>query len=350
MSVKASAAVAFFSLFLCAAPALAHVPAIPDAGSARKDMDDPTVRSAAVYARLGDDAIDVYSFTASKDAEIPIEVLVPFRPSLEAFRPSFALIGPDVQEEDPAAYDGPVGGNDRVMAVAAPEGDRSVFYEPYGMETYYHGTERKARVTAGTRYQIAVFEPEGRAGDYVLAAGSAEDFRGVDFAGLLNVVTRAKLGAVAGRDIPWLDLAGLFLMMAGIVIGLGAVTVIDWHGFLARKSPYWTEATVRAHKVTKPLIWAGTALAAIGGAIVYRKIGLSGTGFFHAALLAVLVLNGCFLTFVVSPFLLKREKEGKAAELLPASLQRKIAASFVVSFIGWWSAAFLFVWHVVLLR
>jgi hypothetical protein len=58
-----------------------------------------------------------------------------------------------------------------------------------------------------------------------------------------------------------LDFVGLFLLLAGFIIGLGAVTVIDIHGFLGRRSSYWTEATTRAHKVTKPLIWLGIALA-----------------------------------------------------------------------------------------
>lgn len=62
-----------------------------------------------------------------------------------------------------------------------------------------------------------------------------------------------------------LDFIGLFILITGFVIGLGAVTVIDIHGFLGRKSAYWTEATTRTHKVTKPLIWIGIILAIVGG-------------------------------------------------------------------------------------
>ena len=78
------------------------------------------------------------------------------------------------------------------------------------------------------------------------------------------------------KEIPWLDVLGLFLFLAGFIIGLGAVTVFDLHGFLGRKSPYWTEATTRTHKVTKPLIWIGLLLTIVGGLITYRKTGLSG--------------------------------------------------------------------------
>lgn len=133
----------------------------------------------------------------------------------------------------------------------------------------------------------------------------------------------------------------LFIFIAGLILGLGAVTVIDLHGFLGRKSAYWTEATTRTHKVTKPLIWAGTILAIIGGALLYRGLPFSGIPMYHAIIAVVLILNGCFLSFSVSPFLLQREKEGRAAELLPSAWQRKIIVSFMVSFVGWWSGVLL---------
>jgi hypothetical protein len=152
------------------------------------------------------------------------------------------------------------------------------------------------------------------------------------------------------KEIPWLDVLGLFLFMAGFIIGLGAVTVIDLHGFLGRKSPYWTEATTRTHKVTKPLIWIGLLLAIIGGLITYRKSGLSGVASFQFFIAIFLILNGLFLSFRVSPFLLKREKEGRSDELLPSSLQVKITISFIISFLGWWSGLFLLVWYLLVWR
>ena len=68
-----------------------------------------------------------------------------------------------------------------------------------------------------------------------------------------------------------LDIIGLFLFLAGYVLGLGAVTVIDIHGFLGRTSSYWTEATTRTHKITKPLIWIGITCTIVGGLLFYRS-------------------------------------------------------------------------------
>ena len=128
----------------------------------------------------------------------------------------------------------------------------------------------------------------------------------------------------------------LFILFAGFVIGLGAVTVIDLHGFMGRKSSYWTVATTRTHKITKPLIWVGMVLVIIGGAMLYRGVPMNGILLFHVISVPIMILNGIFLSFSVSPYLLKREKEGSDAELLPASWQNKITASFILSFISWW--------------
>ncbi len=143
-----------------------------------------------------------------------------------------------------------------------------------------------------------------------------------------------------------LDFLGLFLYIAGFIIGLGAVTVIDIHGFLGRKSSYWTEATIRTHKVTKPLIWVGIALVIIGSSIFYRNVPLVGIPLYQYLIALVLIVNGLFLSFYVSPFLLAREREGKQAELLPDSLQKKIMVSLIFSDLGWWGSLALLVYSV----
>lgn len=144
-----------------------------------------------------------------------------------------------------------------------------------------------------------------------------------------------------------LDFIGLFSLLAGFIIGLGAVTVIDLHGFLGRKSTYWTEATTRTHKVTKPLIWLGIFLAVVGGLIFYRGSYGELIPQLHALIAVILILNGVLLSFIVSPFLLQREKEGRSAELLPDSWQMKIMVGLVVSDLGWWGGLALLVYYLI---
>lgn len=133
----------------------------------------------------------------------------------------------------------------------------------------------------------------------------------------------------------------LFILLAGFVIGLGAVTVIDLHGFLGRKSSYWTLATIRTHKITKPLIWVGIFLCVVGGVMFYKNVPIEGWLMFHIVSLPIMILNGIFLSFYVSPYLLNMEKQGKSEELLPKSLQNKITISFIISFVSWWGNLFI---------
>ncbi len=140
---------------------------------------------------------------------------------------------------------------------------------------------------------------------------------------------------------------GLFIFIAGFIIGLGAVIVIDIHGFLGRKSSYWTEATIRTHKITKPLIWLGIILAILGGFIFYHNESLSIIPLYHSVIACVLILNGIFLSFYVSPFLLKQEHEGRQSELLPKSLQNKIMVSLIISDLGWWGGLGLLVYYLI---
>jgi len=120
----------------------------------------------------------------------------------------------------------------------------------------------------------------------------------------------------------WLLTTGLFLFIAGLIIGLGAVTVIDLHGLLGRKSKYWTRATISAHKITKPLIWLGITLATVGGIIYYFQTTTNTTALPHLIILIALILNGFFLTFHVSPYLLKQEKSSTPDKLLPKNLNQ----------------------------
>lgn len=147
-------------------------------------------------------------------------------------------------------------------------------------------------------------------------------------------------------SVEWIDFIGLFLMLSGFVIGLGAVSVIDIHGFLGRKSGYWTEATTRTHKVTKPMIWVGIILLLVGSFLVYSQ----STQFLliQLSLGFVLIFNGLFLSFKVSPFLLDREKQGHSNEILPKAWQKKITASLIISDLGWWGSLVMLAFYLTL--
>ena len=63
------------------------------------------------------------------------------------------------------------------------------------------------------------------------------------------------------------DFIALFVTLIGYSLGLGAITVIEIHAWLGRHSDYWTEAAIRTHKITKPLIWIGLAFIILSAAL-----------------------------------------------------------------------------------
>lgn len=364
MAVFAVLAHLMLLMLLCdAGAALAHVPVLEPRLAADPSgnilaravsIPDPTQRSTAVYGVLAHPGeVDAYRFTAQRTATVPLEALVPARPANADFYPTLALAR-RTSEASPAqqteALPFPLTGARAETVISSPRGERMTFFEPFSLETLYHGNERDVRLRAGETYYVLVYEPDRATGDYVIGAGTIENFEGISVAGTIGAILAIKLGLFGNRSVPWFDILGLFIFMGGFVIGLGAVTVIDILGALGRKSTYWTETTIRAHKVTKPLIWIGFALAFIGGNIYYRVGGLTGTAALQLLIALPLVANGAFLTFYVSPKLLRREREGHASELLPHSLQTKIAVSFVISFVGWWAELLLLAYNVLALR
>ncbi len=143
------------------------------------------------------------------------------------------------------------------------------------------------------------------------------------------------------------EFIGLFIFISGFIIGLGAVTVIDLHGLLGRRSSYWTEATIRTHKVTKPLIWTGMFLAVLGGIIFYTQNPVNWITAIHATMIPILLANGLYLSLHISPILIEREKDGRARELLDEKMQRSISLSFIISFIGWWGSLGLLIHYIL---
>lgn len=139
----------------------------------------------------------------------------------------------------------------------------------------------------------------------------------------------------------------IFIIFAGFILGLGGTTVIDILGFLGRNSLYWTDAAIKCHKVTKPLVWTGIFLIVIG--VLYEWLTFQKNFLILERLLIItgLILNGSFLSFYISPLLLKREANKEANQILPNSLKLKITVSFLLSATMWWSLFAITVYRIL---
>ena len=86
----------------------------------------------------------------------------------------------------------------------------------------------------------------------------------------------------------------------------------------------------------------GISLIIIGKILEYTQFVISHIYILNILLLFLLILNGCFLSFYVSPILLNLEKQG-IEKPLPNNLQNKIKVDFLFSFFGWWGMLLLFI-------
>ncbi|NCT55597.1 hypothetical protein GW755_01995 [bacterium] len=353
-----------FSLALIINPVYAHEPVTKQSSvtqfeasklsdeefySKALELGDPSEQSLALYGNLTKPGqISLYTFTPSKNGEVPIEVLVPVRFKNLNFKPSYFFLAPNIKDKSSDQLDIPVPENYGIKIVNVVSNPREVFYEPFSLERLYKGRELKFIVTENTKYFVGVFEPNNYIGDYSLGIGTVENFKNVSKKSLFVSLFKIKMGIVGETVVMWQQFFGTLLMVIGLIIGLGAVTVIDLHGFLGRYDPYWLKASISAHKITKPLIWLGTIFLAIGGVVLNWQGWFTGVALFQLVLLLIMLINGSYLSFVISPKLLKLEKV-KAAKM-DKSLQRKIAVAFVVSFITWWLQVLLLVWNVIVFK
>jgi len=314
------------------------------------ELKDPTLVSQAVYGRISiPGEIDFYTFTAGKDSNEPFEVLVPARVSNKDFRPALVIIGKKFSNNDSSfdKFSLPSGYKARVVEV--PKGDRKSFFEPFSFEKLYHGDEVKIELKKGEKYYLAIFEPQNYTGDYSLALGIKEDFSGTSFPALIGEVVKIKLGLVGGLQVSWLDIFGLFVLIAGLALGIAAVMVIDLHS-LFTKDYEWMRRAFRTHKGVKLYNWLGLALAIAGAAVLYRGSGFSGVATFQALIFLILIANAFAERFFISPFLLGWEKKKKEFTLIPKRWRRGILLSVAISFLGWWGETFLLVWYLLITR
>jgi hypothetical protein len=324
---------AFLFLFSATVSIYAHNPVIErrQCGESQTILDcaleiqDPTAQSTAVYGNLSaPKEIDVYRFTAASSETIPIEALVPARPSNGDFRPAVVIFGQSIDQ--PTAnpqlpFQLPE--NFQARLVPAPDGGRDVFFEPFSVERLWRGREEQLNVQAGQTYFVAVYAPDFRTGDYSLGVGTKENFTAASIPGVIGNIFQIKFGMASGRAANALEFLGFFLLILGLALGIGA-------SFCGLVSP---EANVFRLSVTGN--WLGLILAAVGGYFAYLVSGLSGVAIFQILFAVVLLVFLLLLSFRVRRYNGRNDR--------PFLWQ-----TFV--FFSWLAILGFFVWHVLALR
>jgi hypothetical protein len=136
----------------------------------------------------------------------------------------------------------------------------------------------------------------------------------------------------------WLHAIALFVHLASLIVGLGAVLAVEWYGLLW--STEWRSARdVRQVDVTmRPLIWVGLIGLLASGALLQPDVAAPAT---IVKLVAVLVvsLNGVALTQWTD--YLRRFPRKLRFHALPRRARIRFVASAVVSQVAWWTAVII---------
>lgn len=140
---------------------------------------DPTFASYAIFGELKTSGeVDMYVFIVAKDDVIPIELTIPAKTKYVNLRPTVVLVGPFIRQ-DPSVtipFALPLGVD--ILPIPSPEGSRERTFDLMSVSWYYRGNSRDVPVSAGEIYFLAVFDPAGSTGEYVVTMGNTQNFSG----------------------------------------------------------------------------------------------------------------------------------------------------------------------------
>lgn len=136
----------------------------------------------------------------------------------------------------------------------------------------------------------------------------------------------------------WVRMPVLFLHLASLVVGLGAVLMIEWHGLLWATGWSTAREVRQADRTLILPVWVGLAGLLGTGALLQPHLDQPLTVVKLVAVL-VLSLNGVALTRWTSD--LARMPAKAKFRSLPRAARTGYVASGVVSQLAWWTAVLI---------
>ena len=134
---------------------------------------------------------------------------------------------------------------------------------------------------------------------------------------------------------PWLHTVALFVHLASVIVGLGAVLMVDWYALLW-VTEWRTVRDLRQVDITLKLpIWIGIIGLLTSGALLHPDLGSPLTIVKLGAVL-VLSLNGVAITRWTTS--LARFPRKTRFNSLPRAARLQFMTSAVISQVAWWTA------------
>jgi hypothetical protein len=149
------------------------------------------------------------------------------------------------------------------------------------------------------------------------------------WAGALAASTRLELGHAALT-------VTVALHVLGLVIGLGAVLLVDWYGLVWMAGLRTLSECLRLAQAAHPLIWFGLGLLLVSGIGLAPDLG-STVAWVKQGLVLVLLNNGVALRAQLRR--LGSVSTAPRLGALPHALRVQLVTSVAVSQASWWGAA-----------
>lgn len=138
----------------------------------------------AIYAQLSKvGEVNYYTFEGVRGARVKIDLSVPRIESERDFGVAVALIGTGLSDNAAGVPIALNAGEGTIMAPDHLHDPTRIFHEPFTQTSYWMRQSLVAQLSQDGTYTIAVWNPRGQTGKYVVAIGDREEF---GFADLLD--------------------------------------------------------------------------------------------------------------------------------------------------------------------
>ncbi|MFD2168527.1 hypothetical protein [Tumebacillus lipolyticus] len=178
------------------------------------EIPDP-LTSYAIYGELKTPRqVDLYKVTVTEESPFYARISVPKKQAYQSWGPAFLIFGPGLPTtNEPPSYPLDLPANmGRATLLWNGEADES--YEPF-TQTSYIDHQLYSRSLAPGTYYIAVYDPSGGTGRYVLATGSQSRFGMLDW--LRFPATWYQIRMWYDPTQTTLLLVGAFALLAGAI-------------------------------------------------------------------------------------------------------------------------------------
>lgn len=157
--------------------------------------------------------VDLFALTLTEETPFYARISVPKREGYADFAPALVLIGPGLPTSNTPPNFPLELSREQGRAIFLPEGEADEFFEPFTQTTLLQRQWISRTLAPGT-YYLAVYDPTGKTGKYVLATGEKEAFRLTDW--LTFPATWWKVRMWYDPAQTWLLLGGAAAAVAGI--------------------------------------------------------------------------------------------------------------------------------------